>query len=116
MRRRSVVDSRASEFPGASPWRAFDLPSLRLEPIDGVAQRRAEEASGSLRDNWPPPRGMKDNFDTTRRSVLLEPDDRVDGTGKSLPETGDLTNIRTYWKFWRKLISSFTHMEMRSPL
>jgi len=32
---------------------------------------------------------MKDNFDTTRRSVLLESDDRVDGTGKSLPETGD---------------------------
>jgi hypothetical protein len=84
-----VVDSRASEFPGASLWRALDLASLRLEPLDRVAQRRAEEASGSLRDNWPPAGGMKDNFNATRRSVFLESNDCVDGTGETLPETGD---------------------------
>jgi hypothetical protein len=32
---------------------------------------------------------VKDNLNAARRSVLLEPNDRVDGAGEALPEASD---------------------------
>src|SRR4029453_16254098 len=82
-------DSRASDSPTASLRRPLELPRLRLETVDRVGERGAEEAGAPFGNHRALPWRSQLDLDATRRTILLETNDGVHGARETGAELRD---------------------------